>query len=374
MQALMLCRAAPRPRRGSSAGHLDHRHPHGMILHMEVSTHAIAIQSYSSCLIAAADAFSEAYPDMDPIHHILFSDPRIGSGKIPQSPLPPQCFLAAERLLAGVRDYGSFDILRHGTNFPVHYGKEIHQFWHLCLGGRDSMAVESYDEGRRMFSRASSLLGPILRQQEHGIIEIIFHLLLNLRSFGYPGIARLFCNLAAGLTCTSLPEMHPLRQVFSAIEAIADSDFDNTLVEGFRCLSNKLTESLGRFHPMALKCYSTFLDNNTCTSDASTHFHKLLQDGKIEFGILDPQLLGIKRDYGYALCGERRYVEAIAVLEELPVLYSEMEDDFAINTVLVLANCHFCLGNNAEAEERYKEAVKRSEAAWGGTRCCHFTF
>lgn len=219
--------------------------------------------------IKELDDKRQCYFSNEQIHDILFSNPHIQSFDIPSSPPPPQGFLALERLLLNIKDYGTFEVLNQIHKNPCKNSKGSSDFNDLCYAGVQSMNTRSFVEGRRFFSKASALLAPILLQREPRTLEIFFDVLLYLRSSGYSGVSTAFINLVVGLSSIIYEAGHPWGVLFSGLEAIEDSDFDFAIVEGWRCASDSFADRFGKYHFTAVRCYTRFLCNASCTQDSS---------------------------------------------------------------------------------------------------------
>ncbi|KAN0092365.1 hypothetical protein V8E51_018212 [Hyaloscypha variabilis] len=309
---------------------------------------------------------------------ILFSDPEIQSFEIPSSPLPPQSFLIPEKLFACITTYfrGAFDSGFFETNnagFLIRTAdktiKNSHpvDFYNLCYSGVDLMNLESYAEGRRFFSKASSLSKGLLRSQHPRTLENVFGSLIFVRNNGYNQVATLLQTHMQGTASLLLVDGHPWRQLFSQLAKIEEWQFEFVLIEAWRCICDTFTNSLGEFHPTALLSNVEFQRLKSTSSDPQI-LHNLLVRGEQELGEFDERVVDIQYNYGVSLYENDRYAEAREALEEVLVRCEGRERlKFRVaNSLDLIVECGYLLGCYEENDEfRFREAIRELEAGYG---------
>ncbi|KIN03326.1 hypothetical protein OIDMADRAFT_51293 [Oidiodendron maius Zn] len=315
------------------------------------------------------------YLSVDQTRQILFSNPEIQSFEVPDSPLPPQSLLVYEKLFASITSYfeGAFDgglfmekdngyldsASAKGTQSP-------NIFRHLSYTGIRLMQSKSFAEGRRYFSKASDVVNPLLREQHPRALEMFLDFLIALRLNGYSEVARIFQNLAREMVINIFVEENPFRHIFCHISNLGDSHFELGLTQAWRCISDKFTSSLGQFHPTVVQCYARYL-NSPCMSNGPQLLHCLLVQGEQEFDRFDERLSYIKYSYGNALYKQRRYTEAIEVLEGILIYLrpSGRQEPRVIDMLELVSQCQYFLDHKEDAESNLRGAIKMAAKYYG---------
>lgn len=315
--------------------------------------------------------------NVDQTRQILFSNPEIQSFEISSSPLPPQSLLVPEKLFASITTYfsGAFDsglfktdnngYLTNNTNKTIE-GSHPTEFYDLCVSGLILMDSGSFVEGRRRFSKASSITNNLLQIQHPRTLDWVFHSLLIIRSHGYNQIATLLQIHTRDIVTLLLADGHPWRQLFSQLADIEESQSEFALMQALRCINDTYTNSLGQFHPTALLSYLEFL-NIENRLNVLQLLYDLLIRGEQELGTFDKRIVDIKYYYGVTLYDHGKYAEAIEILEEVLVLCKQLGNEYVVaNSLEMIATCRYFLGCHEESDTfRLREAIGRIEAMAG---------
>jgi tetratricopeptide (TPR) repeat protein len=312
------------------------------------------------------------YLNVNQTRRIMFTSPEIQSFDIASSPLPPQSLLMPEKLFASITAYlgGAFDgglfkpnnkgYLVSSINKTIE-GSHPGNFHDLCSSGVELMNSNSFVEGRRFFSKASSIISNLLRSQHPRTLEYVFYSLFRMGSHGYNQMSTLLRTHMRDIATLLFAEGHPWRQLFSQIADIEESHLQFALIEACRCICDTFANSLGQFHPTVLLSYTEFLSR---LNDAQL-LHDLLIRGEQELGKFDKRIVDIKYSYGLALYSHGQYAEAIEVLEEVLVRCKELggQEYMVANSLDVIAQGGYFLGRHEENDVfRLQEAIRIIEA------------
>jgi hypothetical protein len=317
-----------------------------------------------------------AYLDMNQTRQILFSNPEIQSFEVPDSPLPPRSLFVSEKLFASITSYfeGAFDsgLFIENSNGYLSSTKApggietVLGFRESCVSGIDLMKSKSFAEGRRYFSKASSFVGHLLREQYPSALEVFFDVLINLSFSGYDEIAKILRNLACEMAIEILPKEHPFRHIFYYINNLEDSHFEPGLMQAWRCISDQFTNVLGQFHPTALECYLDYITDGWVSNDFQL-LRGLLIRTEEERGKFDTTRLHVKHIYGRALCIQEQYAESIEVEEDVLVTLREIgnKPTSFIFVFELLSLCHYHLGHEDNAEFTIREGIEKAVEGYG---------
>jgi len=315
---------------------------------------------------------NHVYLTVDQARQALFSNPEIQSFEVPRSPLPPQNLLVSEKLFASIKSYyegavttGLFEIDEGGTLTVVDdkTGRiQLDDFYNLCLLGADLMSSELFFEGRRCFSKASGLVGPIIRRQHPETLTELFDVVLWLRIKGYPEIANSLRNLASSIAMIVFTEEHAWRQIFFLIANLDDSQLDLALAEAWRCLCDTLANLLGQFHSTTTSCWLSFIIELHESNSPELLRDFLLREEQ-DLKRFDEGLLAINFDYGQALYRNSRFDEAIAIVEDVLSRARETSglESLVIRTIEMISFCHYGRGHRKLAESTLRQCIEEAE-------------
>lgn len=306
----------------------------------------------------------------------LLATSELNSHEIPKSPLPPRSFLVMEKILTGViKYYGAafsnklFKTSKNGylTLSNNRSNRSFHtEFFSFCASGIDKMELGMFVEGRRCFSKASGLVASILSTQHPDSLPLILESVLRLNSRGYAEIAIIIVCFMRDLV-SRIPG-HPWTQMLSHFGSLDKSTIGDTLLETWRCVCDNFVKYLGQFHGTALDLHADFVLYSS--RDPVHTFRKLLEvreGSRDQLGKNDDRLISLQFRLGQALYGQKRYIEALDVLESLLcILEQARADRFMRSATLALASyCKYSLGQVAEAVSNLEKSVAILEDVHG---------
>jgi hypothetical protein len=282
-----------------------------------------------------------------------------------------------EKLFASITTYfsGAFDSGLFETNDEGYLVNSTNRgdnhpgdFYNLCSSGIELMDLNSFVEGRRFFSKASSITNNLLRSQHPRTLEFVFYSFIDMRFHGYNQIVTLLRIHMRDIATLLFAEGHPWRQLFSQIADIEESHFQFALTEALRCICNMFADSLGHFHRDALLSYNDFLIAAIGRSNDPQLIHDFLIRGEQELGKFDSRIVDIKFSYGVVLYNYGQYAEAIDVLEEVLVRCKDLGGlQYTVADSLgMIVHARYNLGRFEENDEfKLREEIRRIETMAG---------
>lgn len=119
-------------------------------------------------------------------------------------------------------------------------------FHYLCTEAIDCFKWSSAVQGRRLLSKAFSLLPALLREEHPRLLDNVMDILLLIRRSDFVEICPIIQNHVAELARTLLPEKHIWRRICISLSH-SDSDHVELLRRCWSCLIDTLAHASGRF-------------------------------------------------------------------------------------------------------------------------------
>lgn len=300
---------------------------------------------------------------------IIYSNPNISSYDISESLWPPEVFQHTEQLIFSVRDWyreafenGLFETASNGNlvpTDPTKRNKSHIEFQRLCNSGIQLMNSKLFVEGRRCFSKATSLLASIVRSQHPRALQLVFFTILRLVEKGYPEISKMFrCSIREWAIITLSRGNHWIH-ILTQICRLDDFHLKFTIIETMRCVSDTLVHYLGQFHATALYFYIQFQEYISDGS-LSRDIPALLAKGTRELDSLDLRLLRLNCIYAMDLFVQNQEIKAIELVEDLLPKYrllgtqSTQEEEL----LTLLVQYQYSVGQKSKAEGNLREAIQ----------------
>lgn len=121
-----------------------------------------------------------------------------------------------------------------------------YNFHNLCSEANTNFNQRLAFKGRRLLSRAFSLLPTLLREAHPASLESLVESLLMVGQTGFVGICAMVQNHIVKLARTILPEQHLWRRICISI-SYSDPDHTELLTRSWRCLADAYSCASGRF-------------------------------------------------------------------------------------------------------------------------------
>ena len=148
-------------------------------------------------------------------------------------------------LFADIRSYVQGSI-SNGLWYPGNNGrlKTLHKqsadaaiFYKLCYEATDCFRTSSVVQGRRLLSKAFSLLKPLLGEEEPRLLEKLIDMMVYLKQIGYVDICAMIQNHIAELARTILHEKPLWRRICISL-CYPDPDHKELLIQSWHSLTD----------------------------------------------------------------------------------------------------------------------------------------
>jgi hypothetical protein len=300
----------------------------------------------------------------------------------------PDVFRRPEMLFNNISSYVQGSI-SSGTWYYDHRGSIQHRirttidpfdFYNLCGQATDHFKKLSTLQGRRLLSRAFSLLPTMIREEDPWLPVSLMDILLKMSQTGFGGICALIQNYTADLVTTILPREHLCRHICISV-SYTDPDQNEVVMRSWRCLTDSLIRTGGRFSYSSVMSEIDFICQVHKSSDpqrAEQLLRKVLANYEQVSMKLDNAALYITGTLVQSLYAQGKYAEMEALLEDT-LLQARKEETLSMEReaacLAYLAWSRHKQYKNGPAEESMRSAITLY-AKWRGERhptvirCC----
>ncbi|KUJ16359.1 uncharacterized protein LY89DRAFT_782627 [Mollisia scopiformis] len=251
----------------------------------------------------------------------------------------PHILPVPERLLFSIKSYiqGSFEnetwIDRSGRCINTFVHCEIlsnalytfHNYYSTAVRLADE---RSYDEFRRVLSKAFAIIGDILRIQHTRTLDCFLEVFLDMIQRGHLELVSLLVHHIHEMSKTILLVEHPLRQICQSLAILDKDHFRQAIIESWKCTSDGFERRLGFFHSDSLDIHLYFV-SATYGPNAPLEEERLLRQIHAKFveesWLRTPQMMRINLFSGFAMQRQRRYSEAEALGNDILLIAEDTE-------------------------------------------------
>ena len=254
----------------------------------------------------------------------------------PQSPsLPyfvttPDVLRRPEMLFADIWSYvqgsvsnGTWYLNKNGRVQGLH-SRSAHaiDFANLCIEATGFFQIHSGAQGRRLLSKAFSLLGPLLTGEDPWLLQNLLSILIRLKQLGYVGICDIIQDYTAELARSILPEK-PLWQRICISICYADPEHHTELLKrSWRSLTDAFADVPGvdarlTYMSVTNEADLTYrLHRWTEPERAEKLLREILADYEQKMQMMDDTALYVVARLADVLQVQRRYLDVELLVED----------------------------------------------------------
>lgn len=302
-----------------------------------------------------------------------------------RSPSPPPVYHISEQLFGSIQRYydGSFEsgqwVSTGDVVVNISRGRakgdivpDLDEFSASCSAARALLKAKSFVEARRMLSTACALIRRILESQDPTALTNLFASFFNMAEDGYNEINDLFRRYISKMASVVVQRDHPWAVIWRLLAEVEHRDFDQILLQCWKCVDEALARNVGRFNTSAVLSYVEYKravlgrDNRV---EEEIFLRKLLADCDL-FHNYEPHASQCRILYKLAcsLKFQSRFSEQEAVALDLAgrarLLGGEVEEQQGL---LLASIAQHDLGKMTLAEETLRMFLASVEKSFGRT-------
>lgn len=304
--------------------------------------------------------------------------------KVSHSPSPPQALLVSEKLFYNIKVYFEISCRNmilddHGTLLTPN-GAKLHNnlcndFDSYCFTATMLIEKGLLVEFRRALSKATALVGQILRAEHPRTLACFLEVFIHLIQSRLPGITSFLRDFIKRMSAIVTGKGHPWGQICRLLGELDSESLEETMAQTWKCTTDTFDGKLGKFSPLAV---SVRLDYVKRVYGITNYLEeeRLLRDLLAQFGgiprLSTPRvMLNLAHNLnkqGRHDEAEKMALEVLSLLQNYEIYKYEIYTSRIvewIESLKIVSRSQFNQGKTQVAEQNMREAIQMIVDQWG---------
>jgi hypothetical protein len=302
----------------------------------------------------------------------------------PSSPATPEIFEATQQILVSIHSYvlGSLDskmwFLPNESDYHLSVkrdGKSVNpviDFSNSLNAAIDLLRQGSTQRAGYFLVKGSSNIRDVVLEEDPRMLVKVLEIIWKMRRNGRIDCSNIFLNQFSSMATTILPDMHPLRHIFSRLVSLDPELAEDVLASAWESFLDTFEQASGDFSLSAIRNRAAYVYWTGRVRDpdlAEDQLRTLVEKCEEAYGSLDPRYAKAVWAFADFLCVQRRYTDAAAAAEEVVRCAGERDPSDAAGIwcdgMGVLAYSQYSNFDDELAESTLRQVVDVCSTTWG---------